>query len=104
MPNILTFIFNQVNPPSGFPVWLIPVLGFVLPWLYAKIIANLSGWLKFVITTMITFGVSIIAALLAGIPLNGSIALFVWLFACTQFVYWLMTKPITKAKSKKGAV
>lgn len=96
MTQILLILFNQLQPPAGFPAWLIPVLGFILPWIYKVIIDKLKGWVKFILVAIITYGIAILCAVLAGIPFNGSLSLFVWIFTCSQFIYNLLVKPVKK--------
>lgn len=101
MINIIQLIINQIpQPPAQFPVWLIPILGFILPFIYEKILSPLGSWLKFALVGLITYGVAVIAVLAAGIPLNGSLSLFVYIFTFAQFIYQLMIKPVIKAINK----
>ena len=99
MHNILTFIFSQITPPAGFPMWLIPILGFVLPWIYNLLIKNLARALCLIAAWILSLVVSVGVAIIAKISIW---SVFPWLITCIQFIYTLIVKPVMS--KTKGAV
>lgn len=103
MHNILTFIFNQITPPAGFPASILVVLIVFLPWIYKNFLERLTGTVKFTVCAILSSLVAFLCVIIAGIPLNVGnwFKLFYILFTWSQFIYHIMVKPIANAVAKK---
>ena len=102
---ILQTIIAQITPPAQFPSWLIPILAFILPIIYNKILGSMTGAIKFIIAAAISGAVAIGAIIASGTALNWHnwLNIFYLLFTFTQFVYNLMIKPLAKKLARKNS-
>jgi len=88
------------EPPPGWPNVMWALLGILMPWVYNAFFSKLPGWLRFVVTWGITFGlVAVVDLVLLHWSLGQFLASIGIVISVMQSVYQLWTKQAAKART-----